>query len=279
MSRRPPHRDRPHQPPPPHSPRKQERGHARPQPAKPVKPAPSEGELIYGVRAGLAVLEKRAADVLRVGYDASLERELRDTIQACEALEVPCDALSEAELSRLAHSDQHEGLLLETRPRKFASPSAMSELLLKKRGLAVAFDRVRNPYNIGAVLRTAAFFGVDAALLGTPAPHPALPPQAVRVAEGGAEHLMLSRTTDLADTLGRLRKAGVLVVGAEDYGTGTIQAVAKKRPLILVLGHEREGLSDRVRMQCDALVAIKGSGQVRSLNVSIAASILIAQLS
>ena len=237
-----------------------------------------EGELIYGLRAGLAVQDTRPADILRVGYDRALERDLRDLLRACASRQVPCTELPEAELSRLAHSDQHEGLLLETKPRKFAAPAALAEQLVKKRGLAVAFDRVRNPYNIGAVLRTAAFFGVDAALLGTPAPHPALPAQAVRVAEGGAEHLMLCRTTDLADTLGRLRSAGVLVVGAEDYGTSTIDSVAQRRPVVLVLGHEREGLSERVRAQCDALVAIKGSGQVRSLNVSIAASILIAQL-
>lgn len=283
MSRRPPRNGK--QPPrekrgylsrrPPHAAPAPAPAHARP--AQPAQPA-HQGELIYGIRAGLAVLEKRPADVLRVGYDGTLERDLREVLRTCETLEVPCSALSEAELSRLAYSDQHEGLLLETTPRKFAPPSALAELLLRKRGLAVAFDRVRNPYNVGAVLRTAAFFGVDAALLGTPAPHPALPAQAVRVAEGGAEHLLLSRTTDLADTLSRLRKAGVLVIGAEDYGTSTVASVVQKRPAVLVLGHEREGLSDRVRVQCDAMVAIKGSGHVRSLNVSIAASILIAQL-
>lgn len=223
-------------------------------------------------------MEMRPADVLRVGYDPANERELRDLLQACHARGVSCTALPDGELSRLAHSDQHEGLLIETRPRKFMAPAALADLLTQKRGLAVAFDRVRNPYNVGAVLRTAAFFGVDAALLGTPAPHPALPPQAVRVAEGGAEHLALCRTTDLADTLGRMRSAGVLIAGAEDYGTATIVSIGQKRPLILVLGHEREGLSERVRAQCDALVAIKGSGHVRSLNVSIAASILLATL-
>jgi RNA methyltransferase, TrmH family len=69
-------------------------------------------------------------------------------------------------------------------------------MLVKRSGTAIALDRVRNPYNIGAIVRSAAFFGVDAALLGTPAPHPGLPPTAVRVAEGGAEHLALARTTD-----------------------------------------------------------------------------------
>jgi TrmH RNA methyltransferase len=111
-----------------------------------------------------------------------------------------------------------------------------------------------------------------------PAPHPALSPQAVRVAEGGAEHLALARTTDLADTLARLRKAGVLVLGAEEDGESEAARHTKGRARVLVLGHEREGLSERVRAQCDAVVAIHGSGRIRSLNVSIAASILIADL-
>lgn len=271
MSRRPPH---PARRPPQRPPRD-------PRPASPREragAAPPDGELIYGLRAGLAVLEARPGDIVRAGYAPALERELRELIRACAATRVPCAPLAEGELSRLAQSGQHEGLVLVTRPRTFTPPAELSRLLVARRGLAVAFDRVRNPYNIGAVLRTAAFFGVDAALLGTLAPHPALPAQAVRVAEGGAEHLALCRTTDLADTLGRLRAAGVLVAGAEDYGSSTVRTLAGKRPLVLVLGHEREGLSERVRAQCDALVAIQGSGRVRSLNVSIAASILIAQL-
>lgn len=237
-----------------------------------------QGELIHGLRAGLAVFDVRPADILRVGYDARLERDLRGLLHACSGRNIKTTALSDAKLAQLAQSDQHEGLVIEARPRRFLPPAKLAERLVQTRGLAVAFDRVRNPYNIGAVLRTAAFFGVDAALLGTPAPHPALPAQAVRVAEGGAEHLALCRTTDLAETLARLRSAGVFVVGAEDYGNTAAATVAHKRPLVLVVGHEREGLSDRVRAQCDAVVAIQGSGQVRSLNVSIAASILIAQI-
>src|SRR5688572_20336166 len=112
------------------------------------QPPAEAGELIYGHRAGLAVLETRPADIVRVGYDATLERELRDLLRACAARNLPCTPLSEGELSRLAHSDQHEGLLIEARSRRFVPPAALAELLVKKKGLAVAFDRVRNPYNI-----------------------------------------------------------------------------------------------------------------------------------
>jgi TrmH RNA methyltransferase len=154
----------------------------------------------------------------------------------------------------------------------------LAEQLVLRKGTAIALDRVRNPYNIGAILRTAAFFGVDAALLGAPAPHPALPPDAVRVAEGGAEHLLLSRTTDLADTLARLRQRGVQVVGTDVVDAKDALAFPFARPAVLVMGHEREGMSERVAAQCDARVTIRGSGAVESLNVAVATGVLVAQL-
>ena len=139
-------------------------------------------------------------------------------------------------------------------------------------------DRVRNPYNVGAVVRTAAFFGVEAVLVGASAPHPGLAPLALRVAEGGAEHVALARTTDLADTLARLRARGALVVGADGHAERAYHEHVFDRPAVLVLGHEREGLSPRIRGQCDAVVAIPGGGAVESLNVAVAAGILIGEM-
>jgi TrmH RNA methyltransferase len=142
---------------------------------------------------------------------------------------------------------------------------------------------VRNPYNVGAILRSAAFFGASGALFGaqaqpTPDAGSHLAPTAVRVAEGGVEHLLLTRTTDLASTLAGLRKAGVTVVGADGHATASAIGFSYRRPAVLVLGHEREGLGERVRAQCDAVVAIRGSGHVESLNVAVAAGVLIAEM-
>ncbi len=142
----------------------------------------------------------------------------------------------------------------------------------------MALDRVRNPYNIGAILRTAAFFGLDAAIMGAPAPHPGLDTNAVRVAEGGAEELELARTTDLKDTLARLRRAGVRVIAADQAATVDARDYLFPRPCVLVMGNEREGLAPRIREECDATVAVRGNGAVESLNVGVAAGILIAQL-
>jgi TrmH RNA methyltransferase len=235
-----------------------------------VKPATeqrSKTEVIYGLRAGLAVLQKRPQDVLSIACSREVRREIGRGQET-----------QERELERLAQHKNHEGLVIETRPRKWLSPSELAELLVKKKGVAVALDRVRNPYNVGAILRSAAFFGVDAAVLGPIAPHPALAPDAIRVAEGGIEHLAMARTTDLADTLSRLRARGVKVVGADGAAKESAIGHDFQRPTVLVVGNEREGLGERVRAQCDAIVAIRGSGAVESLNVAVAASVLVSEL-
>ena len=235
-------------------------------------------EVLYGLRAGLAVCAARPDDVLRLAYAGEVDREIADAVRALVKRRVPCRAMPPRELDRIAGTGHHEGLVIEARARRWTSAQELAETLAKRNGAAVALDRVRNPYNVGAILRSAAFFGVDAALLGAPAPHPGLDPTAVRVAEGGAEHVLVSRTTDLADTLSRLRARGVRVIGADGHAVQDALAAPFPRPAVLVLGNEREGLGPRVRAQCDAIVAVRGTDAVESLNVGVAAGVLIAHL-
>ena len=94
----------------------------------------------------------------------------------------------------------------------------------------------------------------------------------------GVEHLALSRTTDLADTLGRLEARGVKVYGADADGEIDALRFAFPRPCVLVMGNEREGMKDRVRALCDGVVAIRGSGKVESLNVAAAAAVCLFEM-
>ena len=256
----------------------------RPHPHRPPAPRhdpprPREAaDTIQGLRAGLAVFARRPDEVLRVAYTREVRPELGDLLRGCTSKGIPCQEMSEPELARIAEGTHHEGLCVAARPRKWLSTGDLADVLARAKGTAIALDRVRNPYNVGAILRSAAFFGVDAALLGTPAPHPGLPPTAVRVAEGGAEHVQLARTTDLADTLARLRARGIRVVGADGQATTSAAGFAFGRPAILVVGNEREGLGERVRAQCDDLVAVRGAGSLESLNVAVAAGLLVAEM-
>lgn len=241
--------------------------------------APSaDVERVHGFRAGLAVLSARPEDVLRIACTSELVADVERALGP-HAEGVSIGVLADREIEKLARSSQHEGLVLEARARRWATPQELGELLTAgPPRVAIALDRVRNSYNVGAVLRSAAFFGVDAALLGAPAPHPGLDPNAIRVAEGGVERLVTARTTDLADTLARLRSRGVKVYGADGHADADALGFDYARPAVLVMGNEREGLGPRVRAQCDAILAIRGSGHVESLNVGVAAGILIAAL-
>jgi TrmH RNA methyltransferase len=230
-------------------------------------------EIVYGLRAAIAVLETRRGDVERAAYSRESKRELEAHLGKISAREEKPDALA-----RLARTQNHEGVVLLTKPRRYLAQGDLVELLVRAKGTAVALDRVRNAYNIGAIVRTAAFFGVDAMILGAPAPHPGLAPDAVRVAEGGAEHVAIARTTDLVDTLSRLKKRGVAIVGAAGESDTDAATFRFARPCVLVVGHEREGLGDRVRTVCDAIVSIRGSGNVESLNVAVATSVLVSTM-
>jgi TrmH RNA methyltransferase len=245
---------------------------------------PGPSERIYGLRAAVAVLENRADDVLEIAYDPSLSDVLEEVLAFARARRIPLTSEPDAALRRRTGTHNHEGISLRTRPRAWLPARDLATRLTAahatrgRAGAAIALDRVRNAYNVGAILRTAAFFGLDAVVFGSRAPDPDLPEEAIRVAEGGAEHLALARTTDLASTLERLRASGVRVVGAESDCSHDAIGHRFDGPTVLVLGHEREGLSDRVRAQCDALVSIRGSGAITSLNVAIAASLMISEL-
>lgn len=250
-------------------------------------------ERIHGHRAAMAVLEKRPDDVIRV---ACTREHLAAVEHALGKRKTHVGLLSESEVEKLAGSKNAEGLCLEAKERPWLSPQELVDLMTNRPlatggrlvrpqrslgtdgGVALALDRVRNSYNIGAILRSAAFFGVDACILGAPAPHPGLDPNAIRVAEGGCEHIALSRTTDLADTLGRLRRRGVTIFGTDGHADTDAMTFDFPRPSVVVMGNEREGLGARIRAQCDTVLAIRGTGAVESLNVGVAAGVLIARL-
>ncbi len=261
-------------------------------PGAPERPAERREsvEIVHGLRACFAVFARRRDDIVRIAYaraqalghggarSGGISRELGEMTRWAAMRQVPCVEMRDGDLDRFAESTHHEGLCVAARPRRWLSTHELADALTRANGAALALDRVRNPYNVGAMVRTAAFFGLDAVLLGTPAPHPGLPPTAVRVAEGGSEHLKLARTTDLADTLARLRARGVRVVGADAHAEASEAGFGKDGPALLVVGNEREGLGERVRGECDGLVAVRGTGAIDSLNVAVAAGILLAAM-
>lgn len=176
-----------------------------------------------------------------------------------------------AELTRLAGSPDHQGVVAEVDPYPYADPEA---LLGQPDGLIVALDQVQDPHNLGAVSRSAEAAG--AAGLVIPARRSAsVTAAACKASAGAVEHLAIARVTNLAEWLARAKDAGAWIYGAE-AGAKTSWAQADLTgKVVIVLGSEGRGLRRLVAERCDVLVSIPVRGKVASLNVSAAAAALL----
>jgi TrmH RNA methyltransferase len=230
-------------------------------------------EKVYGLAAARAVFAKRMDDVHRIAFTAAHRRELGPVLSDAASRRIPYEERTDDEIANIAGSVHHEGICVAVRPRRVHTLDTM--LRETWRG-AIAIDDVSNPHNVGAIVRTAAFFGIDALITAGDLEKPPLSPSAVRVAQGGAEHVELVRERELVPTLRRLAAAGVAVIGTDVRGKRSVDALRWPARTVIVLGSEGAGMSAPVRSACTELVTIPGSGHVESLNVSVAAGVLLA---
>ena len=179
--------------------------------------------------------------------------------------------LPASELTRLAGSPDHQGVVAEVDPYPYADPEA---LLRSPAALVVALDQVTDPHNLGAVCRSAEAVGASGLVI--PERRSAAVTAAVSKASAGAvEHLAVARVPNLADWLGRAKEAGAWIYGAEANAATPYTNADLTGRVVLVLGSEGKGLRKRVAAACDLLVAIPASGRIDSLNVSAAAAVLL----
>jgi 23S rRNA (guanosine2251-2'-O)-methyltransferase len=176
-----------------------------------------------------------------------------------------------AELTRLAGSPDHQGVVAEVDPYPYTGPE---DLLARTGSLIVALDQVQDPHNLGAVCRSAEVAGAGGVVI--PARRAAaVTPAAAKASAGAVEHLLVARVRNLADWLGQAREAGFWIWGAEAEAPTPYTDVDFRQGLVMVLGGEGKGLRPRVAAACDGLVSIPRRGSVDSLNVSAAAAVML----
>ena len=135
-------------------------------------------------------------------------------------------------------------------------------------------DRIEDPRNFGALVRTAAAAGVKGIIVPSRNMAP-VSPLMVKASAGTALRIPIARTEDLATSIEGLKERGYFVAGAVQEGGGSVWKVDWDRPLVLIVGSEGAGIHPRVASQCDFLVSIPMPGDVESLNVSVAAGIIL----
>jgi 23S rRNA (guanosine2251-2'-O)-methyltransferase len=175
------------------------------------------------------------------------------------------------ELTRLAGSPDHQGVVAEVDSYPYADPA---ELLADRSALLVALDQVQDPRNLGAVCRSAEVAGAAGVVIPQRRAA-AVTAVACKASAGAVEHLAVARVRNLADWMGEAREAGFWAWGAEAGAPTAYTEADLKGGTVLVLGGEGKGLRPRVASSCDGLLAIPQRGRTASLNVSAAAAVLL----
>ena len=177
-------------------------------------------------------------------------------------------------MAKVAGTTHHGGIVAIALPREVPAVTALEQL---PQGLLPVLDGIGNPHNLGAIARSAAFFGCKGLLLSGDPRQAGLSDSAWRTSEGGLEALALFRTSDLPMALAAMAPR-FLSVAAVARGGETPEAVlaeAGGREIALVLGNEEDGLAEATIAACARRVTLPGSGMVESLNVSVAAAVLM----
>lgn len=230
---------------------------------------------LYGLNAIRAVFARRPQAIRKLYLQSNRIPQLQPLLAWCVANKVGYRVVEQIDLDKLAASGHHEGVVADVLREEPISLSEWLRDLAPGPQLAIWLDGVGNPHNLGAILRSAAHFGVSAVLLpkeGTLA----LSGAAARVAEGGAEVVPMVRMGRSDNALAQLRGSGFTLAATVVSDGIDVFAASLPERLIYVLGAEGEGMDRDLVAACDLRLSIPGSGKVESLNVAAATAVLLA---
>src|SRR5213082_3418441 len=181
------------------------------------------------------------------------------------------------QLDRLANSKNHQGVVALAAARAAAT---LEDILASANsgsgqiGLIVLLDGVEDPHNLGAIVRTALAAGARGVVI--PERRAAgLTDTVARSSAGALAHLPVAKVTNLARTMEELKEAGYWLVGLDESAEKNYTEVDYTSPTGIVLGGEGQGLHDLTRKRCDFVVSLPTTGPVKSLNVSVAAGVVL----
>ena len=197
---------------------------------------------------------------------------LQEIIDMARRASIPVRFEPRGALDRVAGTSAHQGVVALGAARKYAALEDVAAA-----DLVVVLDGVEDPHNLGAIIRTAHAAGASSVIIPERRAV-GLTDVVAKAAAGALEHLPVVRVTNLNRTLGSLKERGFWIYGLDERGSEEYHRVEYQSPTALVFGGEGGGLHEHVRKHCDVLVRIPMAGKISSLNVSVAAGVVLFEL-
>ncbi|MCH9768352.1 MAG: 23S rRNA (guanosine(2251)-2'-O)-methyltransferase RlmB [Actinomycetia bacterium] len=237
-------------------------------------------EIVLGRNPVLECLRAGApATALYVALGTDADERLTEAVQIAADKGISILEVVRHDLDRIAANGMHQGLALQVPPYDYAHPD---DLLADAQAdgappLLVALDNISDPRNLGAIVRSVAAFGGHGVLI--PQRRSAsVTAVAWRTSAGAAARVPIGRATNLNRTLKQWAESGLQIVGLDADGGTPVDELDGEGPIVVVVGSEGKGLSRLVRENCDAVVSIPMAGPTESLNASVAAGVVLAEI-
>ena len=232
---------------------------------------------LFGIHAVQAALDYSPEKLRRAWVDHQRQDgRLKRLVDDLQTLGICPEKTERKKLDRMADGKNHQGIVVEVELPAMRSEDALKQAVtnLSESAFYLVLDQVQDPHNLGACLRTADAVGVHGIIV-TKDNAAGITPTVCKVASGAAETVPVYQVTNLARVLRWLKEQNIWVVGTAGEAEQTVYDIKLDMPLALVMGTEGVGMRHLTRQHCDFLVKIPMSGQVESLNVSVAAGVLM----
>lgn len=221
-------------------------------------------EIVYGKNSFIEALNMNRIKEAFVSRDCQYIRQL-------ENKHIKYQIVDRNRLDSLSKSGNHQGCLAYVEEYKLSSADSM---LKKENGLIVLLDGLKDPHNLGAIIRTCECAGVDG-LIYKKHNSVHLNDTVAKVACGALEYVKVAEVTNLVNTIKTLKENGYWIVGTDGDGKDLYNKIDYKMNVALIIGSEGEGMSRLVKQECDFIVKMPMKGHINSLNASVAAGIMI----